>query len=159
MNKVYLLIGGNIGSREATLAKARRLIGETCGELISSSSLYETAAWGKTDQPSFLNQALEINTALNPLQLLQQILKIEKQAGRIRNEKYGPRSIDIDILFFNDEIHHYPSLKVPHPAIQDRRFVLVPMKEIAPKFVHPVHKKTIEELLEGCADHLPVRQI
>lgn len=156
MNKVYLLIGGNMGNREEALAKARMLIGEQCGELMNISSLYETEAWGKNDQPSFLNQALEINTTLKPLQLMQQILSIEKQTGRIRHEKYGPRIIDIDILFFNDEIYKYPSLTVPHPEIQNRRFVLEPMNEIAPSLVHPVFKKTIAELLEECPDHLPV---
>jgi 2-amino-4-hydroxy-6-hydroxymethyldihydropteridine diphosphokinase len=156
MNNVYLLIGGNLGNREGALAKACVLIGVQCGELINISSLYETEAWGKNDQPSFLNQALEIKTWLKPLQLMQQILNIEKQIGRIRQEKYGPRSIDIDILFFNDEIHKYPSLTVPHPEIQNRRFVLAPMNEIAPSLVHPVLKKTIAELLVDCPDHLPV---
>ena len=156
MNKVYLLIGGNIGNREEALAKACMLIGDQCGEVMNISSLYETKAWGKNDQPSFLNQALEIRTRLKPLQLMQQILNIEKQIGRIRKEKYGPRTIDIDILFFNDEIHNYPSLTVPHPEIQNRRFVLAPMNEIAASWIHPVFKKPIAELLEECPDHLPV---
>jgi 2-amino-4-hydroxy-6-hydroxymethyldihydropteridine diphosphokinase len=159
MNKVYLLIGGNMGKREEILAKACKLIGEQCGDLMNISSLYETEAWGKNDQPSFLNQALEINTRLKPVELMQQILKIEKQIGRIRIEKYGPRSVDIDILFFNDEIHEYPSLTVPHPQIQNRRFVLVPMNELAPSFIHPVLKKTIAELLEICPDHLQVTKL
>ena len=148
-----------MGNRDVILEKACKLISEQCGELKSVSSLYETAAWGKKDQPSFLNQALEINTALLPEQLLEQILKIEKQTGRVRKEKYGPRVIDIDILFFNDEIHDYPSLTIPHPEIPNRRFVLVPMKEIAPAFVHPVLKKTIAQLLKECRDHLTVRKI
>ncbi|HZI54556.1 MAG TPA: 2-amino-4-hydroxy-6-hydroxymethyldihydropteridine diphosphokinase [Chitinophagaceae bacterium] len=159
MNKVYLSIGGNMGNREAALAKACKLIGEQCGELTSISSLYETAAWGKNDQPAFLNQVLEINSELEPGQLLKQILKIEKEIGRIRKEKYGPRSIDIDILFFNNETHDHPSLTIPHPEIQYRRFVLVPMNEIAPALVHPVLKKAITELLEECPDHLPVKKI
>ena len=159
MNKVFLSIGGNMGNREAALAKACKLIGEQCGEIKSISSLYETAAWGKNDQPSFLNQALEIHSGLEPEQLLKQILKIEKEMGRIRKEKYGPRSIDIDILFFNEETHNYPSLTIPHPEIQNRRFVLAPMNEIAPALVHPVLKKTITELLEQCPDHLPVKKI
>src|ERR1700741_5312741 len=101
MNKAYLLLGGNLGEREQTLARARELINEQCGHIISSSSLYETAAWGNTDQPPFLNQALQITTALNARQLIRKILKIEKAMGRIRKEKYGPRLIDIDILLFN----------------------------------------------------------
>ena len=148
-----------MGDREATLVKACKLIGEQIGELKSVSSLYKTAAWGKNDQPSFLNQALEIITTLKPAQLLQQILKIEKQIGRIRKEKYGPRCIDIDILFFNDETYNSPLLTVPHPEIQNRRFVLVPMNEIAPALVHPVLKKTIAKLLAECPDHLPVKKI
>lgn len=148
-----------MGKREEILAKACKLIGEQCGDLMNISSLYETEAWGKNDQPSFLNQALEINTRLKPVELMQQILKIEKQIGRIRIEKYGPRSVDIDILFFNDEIHEYPSLTVPHPQIQNRRFVLVPMNELAPSFIHPVLKKTIAELLEICPDHLQVTKL
>ncbi len=148
-----------MGNRKAALAKACKLIGEHCGEIKSTSSLYETAAWGKNDQPSFLNQALEISSPLDPPQLLLQILIIEKQIGRIRKEKYGPRRIDIDILFFNDEKHDYPSLTIPHPEIQNRRFVLVPMNEITPAWVHPVLKKTISDLLEECPDHLQVKKI
>ena len=148
-----------MGSRENSLAKARKLIAEECGEIMHTSSLYETAAWGKTDQPPFLNQVLKINTAFYPLQLLQQILEIEKQIGRVRKEKYGPRSIDIDILFFNNDIHSNASLTIPHPAIEQRRFVLVPMNEIAPRFIHPVLKKTIKDLLEDCPDHLPVKKV
>jgi len=148
-----------MGNREAALAKARKLISEQCGNLRSISSLYETAAWGKNDQPPFLNQALEIDSGFNPSQLLLQILEIEKEIGRIRKEKYGPRSIDIDILFFNDEKHDYPSLTIPHPEIQNRRFVLVPMNEITPALVHPVLKKTISDLLEECPDHLEVKEI
>jgi len=159
MNKAYLLTGGNMGNREENLAKACKLISEQCGEPRAISSLYKTAAWGKNDQPSFLNQVLEIYTELNPRQLLQQILKIEKQIGRVRKEKYGPRIIDIDILFYNDEAHDYPLLKLPHPEIQNRRFVLVPMAEIAPTLVHPVLKKTIADLLQSCPDHLPVRKV
>ena len=159
MNAAYLLIGGNIGKRELNLERARNLIGEECGELKSLSSIYETAAWGKTDQPMFLNQVLEIITALKPMQLLQQILNIENQMGRTRHEKFGPRIIDIDILFYNDERFNYPLLTIPHPALQYRRFVLTPMNEIAPEFVHPVLKKTIAELLEECPDDLPVKKL
>src|SRR5258705_13235239 len=97
MNKAYLLIGGNLGNRKENLLTAIALINEQCGSLTRSSSIYETEAWGKTDQPSFLNQALEISTSFNPLQLLRKILKIEKAMDRIRKEKLGPRIIDIDI--------------------------------------------------------------
>ena len=138
---------------------ASAYIGLQCGAIINSSSLYETAAWGKTDQPPFLNLALEIQTELTALQLLKKILNIEKQTGRIRKEKYGPRIIDIDILLFNDQIHNYPLLKIPHPELQNRRFVLVPLAEIASQIIHPVLRKSIAELLAICPDKLNVSLI
>jgi 2-amino-4-hydroxy-6-hydroxymethyldihydropteridine diphosphokinase len=159
MNKAYLLTGGNMGQREANLAAARQLITEQGCLLTASSCLYETAAWGMQDQPAFLNQALEINTSLSSRQLLRRMLKIEKQIGRIRLEKYGPRVIDIDILLFNDEIHNYPLLKLPHPEMANRRFALTPLAEIAPDLIHPVLKKSIVELLEICPDTLPVKRM
>ncbi|HKO79601.1 MAG TPA: 2-amino-4-hydroxy-6-hydroxymethyldihydropteridine diphosphokinase [Chitinophagaceae bacterium] len=159
MNKAYLLTGGNMGNRQENLAAAYNYIDQQCGKVIKASSLYETAAWGKNDQPSFLNQVLEIQTDLTPRQLLKKILDIERQIGRIREEKYGPRIIDIDILLFNDEIHNYTSLKIPHPELQNRRFVLVPLAEIAPAVIHPVFKKTIAELLAICPDKLEVSLI
>src|SRR5258706_16389077 len=105
MNRAFVLTGGNLGDREANLETARVWIETDCGRIINASSVYETAAWGKTDQPAFLNQALEIHTGLNAKQLIRHTLKIEKKMGRLREEKYGPRFIDIDILLFNDEIH------------------------------------------------------
>jgi 2-amino-4-hydroxy-6-hydroxymethyldihydropteridine diphosphokinase len=159
MSKAYLLTGGNMGNRRETLQKALTLIEQYCGNIISLSSIYETAAWGKTDQPSFFNQAMEIQTDLQPRQLLRRILKIETRIGRIREGKYGPRIIDIDILLYNDEVHNYPLLKIPHPEMPNRRFVLVPMAEIAAEFIHPVLKKTIAELLAICPDKLEVSRI
>lgn len=156
MSKAYLLIGGNLGDRKNNLQKAIALINEQCGSITKSSSLYETAAWGLTDQPSFLNQALEISTSLNARQLMRKILNIEKEMGRVRQEKLGPRLIDIDILFFNNEIHNLHFLKIPHPEIQNRRFVLAPLAEIDPQLEHPVLKKTVAQLLEECPDNLEV---
>ncbi|MEI9910741.1 MAG: 2-amino-4-hydroxy-6-hydroxymethyldihydropteridine diphosphokinase [Bacteroidota bacterium] len=129
------------------------------GRVTKSSSLYETAAWGKTNQPAFLNQALEIETVLNAKQLIRHILKVEKKMGRVREEKYGERMIDIDIIFFNNEIHKTTFLEIPHPEMQNRRFVLVPLAEIIPTAVHPVFLKTVAELLEDCADKLEVKRI
>ena len=148
-----------MGDRKHALQKALTLIEQNCGNIISLSSIYETAAWGKADQPSFFNQVMEIQTDLLPRQLLRRILKIETRIGRIREERYGPRIIDIDILFYNDEVHNYPLLKIPHPEIQNRRFVLVPLAEIAPDFIHPVLKKSILELLAICPDKLEVSLI
>jgi len=159
MNTAYLLTGGNLGDREKNLAAAKEHIHLQCGKIISASALYETAAWGKTDQPPFLNQALEIQTALNARQLMRRILKVEKLMGRERKEKYGPRVIDIDILLFNNERHNYPLLKLPHPEMQNRRFALLPLAEIAPDIVHPVFKRTITALLDECPDTLFVKKI
>jgi 2-amino-4-hydroxy-6-hydroxymethyldihydropteridine diphosphokinase len=159
MSTGHLLIGGNLGDRKKNLLTAISLINEQCGSLTRSSSVYETEAWGKTDQPSFLNQALEISTSLNARQLLRKILKIEKEMGRVRKEKLGPRIIDIDILLYENEIHDLRFLKIPHPEMQNRRFVLVPLAEIDPTLQHPVLKKTIAELLEECPDNLEVKRI
>ncbi len=158
MNTAYLLTGGNLGNREENLTIARELITQHCGTIVHASSLYETAAWGKTDQPSFLNQALQLQTVFNARQLIRKVLKIEKTMGRTREEKYGPRIIDIDILLFNEEIHDYRLLKLPHPEMQNRKFALMPLAEIAPDVLHPVFKKTITELLSDCKDDLPVKK-
>ncbi|MBO9635723.1 MAG: 2-amino-4-hydroxy-6-hydroxymethyldihydropteridine diphosphokinase [Chitinophagaceae bacterium] len=156
MNKVYLLIGGNMGNRQENLQKAIALIRQRIGEVQQASSIYETAAWGKTDQPSFLNQALLLYTAMEPLPLLKEILAVELQMGRERIEKNGPRTIDIDIIFYNDAIIDEPGLIVPHPAMAQRRFVLTPMAELSPQLLHPVLKRTMQQLLEECTDPLPV---
>lgn len=158
MKKVYLLTGGNMGDREKYLAEARELLVEHCGKITALSSLYETAAWGKEDQPSFLNQAVEMETDLPPRQLIRRVLKLEKRMGRERKEKYGPRLIDIDILMYGEEIHNYPLLKVPHPELPNRRFALLPLAEIAPDVLHPVYKKSITDLLGECKDPLEVKK-
>ena len=158
MNKAYLLTGGNLGDRAWNLAMAQDLINRQCGSISLASSIYETAAWGKTDQPAFLNQALELDTSFTARQLIRRILKVEKLMGRVRAEKYGPRIIDIDILLFNDETHNYAFLKLPHPEMQNRRFALLPLAEIAPAIVHPVLNKTVIELLKTCPDELPVKK-
>ena len=159
MSTAYLLIGGNLGNRKENLSNATGLIRTQCGVVINASSLYETAAWGMTEQPSFLNQVLEISTSLDAKQLMRRILKIENMMGRVRKEKFGPRTIDIDILFYENEIHDLLFLKIPHPELQNRRFVLVPLAEINSELQHPVLKKTIAELLEECPDNLEVKKI
>ncbi|HEU4469830.1 MAG TPA: 2-amino-4-hydroxy-6-hydroxymethyldihydropteridine diphosphokinase [Flavisolibacter sp.] len=159
MAEAYLLTGGNTGDREAYLSKAAHQVAERCGPVLRRSSLYETAAWGMEEQPPFLNQVLLIKTALEPLRLLQTILSIEEALGRKRTLKYGPRTIDIDILFYNDTILQLEGLHIPHPRIQDRRFVLVPLNELAPGKIHPVLQKTLAALLKACEDPLEVNKI
>jgi 2-amino-4-hydroxy-6-hydroxymethyldihydropteridine diphosphokinase len=158
MNKAYLLIGGNVGNRQQNLQQAVTAINNNCGRVIQQSAVYETAAWGKTDQQAFLNQALLIQTDLTPHQLLKHALEAEALLGRVRKEKYGPRLIDIDILFFNNDIIRETALIIPHPEVQNRRFALAPLAEIAPKLLHPVLHKTISQLLDECPDMLEVRK-
>jgi 2-amino-4-hydroxy-6-hydroxymethyldihydropteridine diphosphokinase len=159
MNSAYLITGGNMGQRDEQLAYAARLIEERCGNIIDRSSLYETAAWGKTNQASFLNQALVVETSLNARDLLNEILYIENLMGRDRIEKYGPRIIDIDIIFFNHQVIKEDGLMIPHPEMPKRRFVLEPLNEVIPAYIHPLYYKTITELLSECDDTLPVKKI
>jgi 2-amino-4-hydroxy-6-hydroxymethyldihydropteridine diphosphokinase len=156
---VYLLLGTNEGDRDRNLSKAVELIGERAGKLMKRSSVYETAPWGKTDQAAFLNLAVSISSELPPLELLEHLKGIEKEVGRVSTEKWGPRVIDIDILFFGDEIIQEPELQVPHPYLPVRRFGLLPMSEIAGEFVHPVLRKTINELLRECPDGSEVKVV
>jgi 2-amino-4-hydroxy-6-hydroxymethyldihydropteridine diphosphokinase len=159
MNKAYLLTGGNEGDRYLYLQQARANIELNCGRLLLISSIYETAPWGKTDQADFLNQVLLVETILSPQSLLQAIFSIEEKGGRKRATKNAPRTIDIDMLFYNNIILDEPGLKIPHPRIPERRFVLEPLNEISPGFVHPVLRKTIHQLLLECKDELAVKKI
>jgi 2-amino-4-hydroxy-6-hydroxymethyldihydropteridine diphosphokinase len=152
MNNVYLLIGGNMGERMANLAAARNRINIDCGRITASSSIYETEAWGYKEQPAFLNQALAIETSLEAEKLMEEILKIEMALGRKREIPLGPRIIDIDIIYFNDEIINSSNLTIPHPSMADRKFVLTPLVEIAPAFIHPILLKTNQVLLKECGD-------
>ncbi len=156
MNDAYLLIGGNVGDRLSNLKMAISSISDKAGRILKISSIYETAAWGKTDQAPFLNQVLMITTELSPFELLNCILTIELEMGRIRNEKYAARTIDIDILYYNNLVIENNDLIIPHPRISERKFVLVPMHEIEPNIFDKRTEKTIHEMLESCMDTLPV---
>jgi 2-amino-4-hydroxy-6-hydroxymethyldihydropteridine diphosphokinase len=158
MNIVYLLLGSNMGNSKQQLAKAIQHIEKKIGLLQRFSSLYSTAAWGNTQQPDFLNQVIIVNTALDAAQTMHVILDIEKTMGRIRTTKNAPRIIDIDILFFNKEIIHTHLLDIPHPRLQERNFVLIPLNELSPNLKHPVLHKTIHQLLISSADTLTVKK-
>lgn len=158
MNIVYLLLGSNLKNPEQQLSSARNHIAVEIGEILNISSLYTTAAWGNTDQPDFLNQVIVVITDFSAETLMETILKIEAKMGRIRTQKNAPREIDIDILFFNNDIINLPELIVPHPLLQERKFVLIPLSEIAPNYIHPILLKTTQELLEICTDSLDVQK-
>ena len=158
MNNAYLLLGSNMGNSQEQLQTAIKFINTAIGEVTRQSALYRTAAWGNTNQPDFLNQVIIAKTELNAAETLQQILSIEKTMGRIRTIKNAPRMIDIDILFFNNEIISEKQLTVPHPEIANRRFVLVPLNELSKNLVHPLLNKTIHQLLQECTDPLDVKK-
>lgn len=158
-NKAYLLLGSNLGDRESVIKRAIDLIAERIGTVYLKSSIYETEPWGKTDQPGFLNLALEVHTSLSAIQVLEEALAIEKQLGRVRLERWGSRIIDIDIIFFNDEVIHIKErLSVPHPEMQNRKFVLEPLCEIAPDLKHPVLNQTIRQLYITLEDKAIVKK-
>lgn len=159
METVFILMGTNLGDCQANLTRATGQIQALAGRVLQSSPVYRTAAWGKTDQPDFYNQVLEITTSLTPSALLQALLEIEKEMGRERREKWGERVIDIDILFFGQRVQQTAELILPHPQIPFRRFTLRPLADIAPELVHPVYNKTILQLLEECPDTLPVDEL
>lgn len=151
-NIIFLGLGSNLGNRAENLLTAQRLIEEQVGKIRSKSSIYETAAWGITEQDAFLNQVIEVETSFSPSAVLHLVLKIEKDMGRIRALKWGERSIDIDVLYYNDEVISTENLAIPHPFIQERKFVLVPLCEISQDFIHPKLKQTNLELFEKCQD-------
>jgi len=157
-DSIFLSLGTNEGDRAANLEKARTSI-SALGNIISLSSTYETEAWGKNDQPAFYNQVMEISTKLDPASLLSAILAIEIKLGRIREERWGPRIIDIDVLFYGAVIMDIKDLTLPHPGIPGRRFILLPMNEIASQFVHPALRKNISTLLSECVDNLKVEKV
>lgn len=159
MNTIYVLVGGNVGNRRLNLETALSWLEKEIGNVNASSLIYETEAWGNTDQPDFYNQVHVINTKLSAEEAMKNILDIEEKMGRVRTIKNAARIIDIDILFFNKEIINITRLTVPHPEIANRRFVLVPLDELSPAFVHPILHKSIHELLSTCKDMLAVKPV
>jgi 2-amino-4-hydroxy-6-hydroxymethyldihydropteridine diphosphokinase len=158
-HSLYLLLGSNLGDRRALIEQAVAYLGEKIGLLRDRSSFYETEPWGFESEKYFLNIAVRIDTVLSPERVMQMIDEIEKEMGRERRGKgYSSRTIDIDILFFDDLIIENADLKIPHPKITERRFVLIPMNEIAPALRHPAVGKTISELLQSCADDKKVER-
>ncbi len=158
-NKVYLLTGSNVGDSSALLKEAKLAIQKQVGEIEAASKLYKTAPWGNTNQQDFLNQVLAVNTILSATDVLKIILNIEFQMGRTREKKWAPRTIDIDILFFNNDFIQEENLIVPHPLLHQRRFTLVPLAEIAPNYNHPLLHQTIFNLLQHCNDESVVEKL
>lgn len=154
--KVVLILGGNLGDRKELINQAVKSISEK-SRLIAVSAIYETQAWGNVAQGNFLNQVIQIETSLSPEKLFYQIQEIEEKLGRKRTEIWGDRTMDIDILYFGDEVIDTPDLTIPHRFIQERRFVLVPVAEILPDMIHPVLGKSNRRLLEECQDLGEVR--
>jgi|SRR5271157_309933 len=145
---VYLALGTNLGDRPDNLRAAIKAMSLEI-KVIAESKVYDTPPWGYEDQPAFLNMAVKCETALEAESLLKRLKQLEVQLGREQSFRWGPRLIDIDILFYDDLILESESLIIPHPRLYERAFVLVPLADIAPDFIHPVLKKTIKELLAG----------
>jgi 2-amino-4-hydroxy-6-hydroxymethyldihydropteridine diphosphokinase len=160
MIKLYLLIGGNLGDKEMIFSEARTRLNNTIGEITLQSAKYETEPWGFESTDLFWNQVLEIETILSAEEVLEQTQLIENEMGRIRkSNQYDSRIIDIDILFYGEDIIQLPNLVIPHPRIQERKFVLMPLNEVATEMKHPVLRKTICQLLAECTDPLRVEKI
>lgn len=159
-NQIYLLTGGNLGDRHGLLERAKKKIVEKIGKVVKESSIYETTPWGFNSEQDFLNQVLYVSTDLPSKEVLNKCFEIENELGRVRqSEQYSSRTIDIDILFYNDEIIHEQELIIPHERLHKRRFTLEPLVEIAPNLIHPVIKKSISEILKECNDKSEVLKL
>lgn len=152
----FILLGTNLGNKVENLECARKLIHSELGKIARESSIYRTAPWGRSDQDFFLNQVIMVETHQLPQDAITICLDIEKKMGRVRHAKWTERIIDVDILYISDEVVNLPQLTVPHREIQNRRFTLVPLVQIAPDHQHPTLRKTNKELLETCPDNLEV---
>jgi 2-amino-4-hydroxy-6-hydroxymethyldihydropteridine diphosphokinase len=153
---VYLSLGSNVGNRREHILAAKALLHKRVGKIVKQSHVYETQPVGKTDQDPFLNTVVMLNTTLDPRQMLEEISKIERELGRERKEKWGPRTIDVDILFYGKRIVRDKGLEIPHPELHKRAFVLVPMMELDPELEHPVLGQAIDQLYMDCTDNSDV---
>jgi 2-amino-4-hydroxy-6-hydroxymethyldihydropteridine diphosphokinase len=157
---IYLCIGGNLGEREANLEEAIDFIGFNFGDVVAVSSIYESEPWGMSDVPNFLNQVVHLQSELTDKELLVEIADLEEFFGRERSSQgYVSREMDIDVLFIDEEVISTETLQVPHPRMSERRFVLEPLAEIAPRFIHPELKQSIEVLLKACTDQGKVSRL
>lgn len=155
---VYLLLGSNLQDRKKNITKALELLQTKVGTMVRVSPLYETVPWGTTQGDNFLNGVVEMHCSHDPQLLLDILHAIEDEMGRKRdpNLRYAPRIIDIDILFYADRVISQPGIVIPHPLLHLRRFVLIPLHDLIPDFVHPILKKTVRQLLMECEDNLSV---
>lgn len=152
MSDIYLSLGSNIDDKISNLTQAIHLINERVGLVITISPCYETEPWGPVAQATFINCVIKIKSPFSPSKLLKDLLAIEEMLGRTREIRYGPRTIDIDILLIGSETIQQKKLQVPHPLLQERRFVLAPLNDIATDIIHPKFELSIAELLVGCQD-------
>lgn len=157
MNHILLSLGSNVGDREANLKRAQELLGEEGVVIEQLSPIYETEPYGVAEQGYFLNQVVQVKTEKTPEELLETCLAVENTMGRVRNVKNGPRLIDVDVVFYRDEVLNTSRLTLPHPGVPERRFILQPLSDLVPGQAHPVLKKTVQQLLDECTDHLIVR--
>jgi len=160
MIRLYVLLGGNLGDKQKVFTETRARLSKVVGNITAQSAVYETEPWGFESSDLFWNQVLEISTSLSPEEVLWQTQQTELELGRIRkHNQYDSRIIDIDILFYGDQVINQRNLVIPHPRIHERKFALIPLCEIAPDLVHPGFQKSIKELLDECTDQLNVRKI
>lgn len=156
MKKIYLLLGSNIGNRFKNIEKAKELVESKIGKISKKSKIYETEPWGEKEQDNFLNQAIEVDSKLKPKALMKQIGEIEQFIGREETYKWGPREIDIDVLFYGDEMISEVDITIPHAFIHERLFTLIPLKDICPNKLHPIFGATVTELIDMCEDNCEV---
>lgn len=159
MKGIYLILGSNLGDKFLSVQKATTIIRKRLGTVDAESSIYETEPWGYSKQPNFLNKVIRLDTHFPPEELLKQLKSIEAELGRTPKERWRERLIDIDILYYSDKVVNAENLVIPHPEIPNRKFVLVPMNELAPDEVHPVNGKTQRQMLEECKDSLIVEKL